>query len=220
MGFFDKAFLSSVGKAVNNAVEKGMKNVVQPSLEKAAQGLKDYTDRRERARICPSCGAEIDPTSKFCQTCGARIAEETAAPAAATFNVPGRAARNSQNTNSSGGYAAAGNAEGGLYYDDGRSVHVKLLEVLESEFPQYTVRRNVSPTTIGGTGKFMDYSYGVYEGPYPKLFIMIIRNTTCSHRQYRWSKEQAQRAGVTMINFRENEPNSVPYITARLHKYL
>ncbi|MBO7401791.1 MAG: hypothetical protein J6U10_02235, partial [Lachnospiraceae bacterium] len=77
-----------------------------------------------------------------------------------------------------------------------------------------------SPETLGGTGRFMRYSYGVYKDGQPKLFIMIINNNTCAMREYRWSKEQAEKAGVTLINFRLNEPNSVMYIRDRLHKYL
>ena len=92
--------------------------------------------------------------------------------------------------------------------------------MLEREFPEYQVRDRVSPETIGGTGRFMRYSFGVYKDDRPKLFIMLIGKTTCRLREYRWSKEQAEKAGVTLINFIEHEPNSVPYITQRLHKYL
>ena len=112
-------------------------------------------------------------------------------------------------------------AFGDGYYDfDGRPLADKLYEVLRDEFPEYVVNENVSPETLGGTGRFMRYSYGVYKDGQPKLFIMIINNNTCAMREYRWSKEQAEKAGVTLINFRLNEPNSVMYIRDRLHKYL
>ena len=100
------------------------------------------------------------------------------------------------------------------------SARTKLLNVLASEFPQYTVYENVSPTTIGGVGRFMPYSLGVYDGDVPKLFIMLVGKSTTAHREYRWSKEQAERAGVTMINFVEHYPNEIPYIVDRLHQYL
>ena len=47
--------------------------------------------------------------------------------------------------------------------DDGKDCRERILEVLANEFPQYAVKENVSPTTIGGTGRFMDYSIVVYE---------------------------------------------------------
>ena len=99
-------------------------------------------------------------------------------------------------------------------------VEVKLRTVLAKEFPQYEVREQVSPTTLGGTGKFLPYTFGVYENDRPKLFIMVVGKNTCQHRDYRWSKEEAQKAGVTMINFVEAFDNYINYIIERLHQYL
>ncbi|MCQ2975211.1 MAG: hypothetical protein MJ211_10445 [Bacteroidales bacterium] len=96
----------------------------------------------------------------------------------------------------------------------------KISNILAEKFSQYEVRTNVSPTTIGGTGKFMDYSFGIYLAGVPKLFIMIVGKTTCSHRLYRWSKEQALRNNVNFINFVEHYPNEISYIEDRLAKYL
>lgn len=96
----------------------------------------------------------------------------------------------------------------------------KIRNVMASEFPDYTLLENVSPITIGGTGRFMNYSFGAYKDGQPKLFMMIVGKTTCSHREYRWSKEQAQAAGVEMINFVEHYPNKIDYIVNRLHQYL
>jgi hypothetical protein len=106
------------------------------------------------------------------------------------------------------------------YVDDGKTCRQKVLEVLSSEFPQYTVKENVSPTTLGGTGRFMEYSIVVYDGEEPKLIIMLIGKTTTSHREYRFSKEEAEKHNIAFINFIEHYPNTVEYITARLHKYL
>ena len=107
-----------------------------------------------------------------------------------------------------------------MYYDDGRPVAAKLREVLASDFAAFTVRENVSPTEIGGTGKFLNYTYGVYSGGAPRLFIVVGGKSEFGRRTYRWSKQQAAAAGVPLINFWVAEPNSVPYITQRLHKYL
>ena len=104
--------------------------------------------------------------------------------------------------------------------NDTRSAAEKIAAVLAEEFPQYQVKTNVSPTTIGGKGRFLDYSFGIYEGGEPKLFIMLVGKTTCSSRMYRWSKEQAERSGVTLINFIEHYPNKPAYISRRLHLYI
>ena len=104
--------------------------------------------------------------------------------------------------------------------DDPRDAREKILQVLKDEFPQYSVREDVSPTELGGTGRFMNYSIGVYDGSAPKLFMMLIGKTTTSHREYRWSREVAEKNGIPMINFVKHYPNKVAYITERLHQYL
>ena len=106
------------------------------------------------------------------------------------------------------------------YREDGKTCREKILEVLASDFSQYTVKENVSPVTIGGTGKFMNYSIVVYDGTTPKLFIMIIGKTTTAHREYRWSRQEAEKNGYTFLNFVNHYPNTIEYITDRLHQYL
>ena len=96
----------------------------------------------------------------------------------------------------------------------------KIMEVLAADFPEYEVREDVSPTLIGGTGKFLDYTLGVFKDNEPKLFIMVLDGRNDRRRTYRWSKEQAEKAGITMINFIEKSPNRYWYISERLHKYL
>ena len=105
-------------------------------------------------------------------------------------------------------------------YDDPKTCREKILEVIADEFPKYEVRENVSPAEIGGTGKFMNYSIVVYDGAAPKLFIMIIGKTTTTHREYRWSRQEAEKRGYTFLNFVEHYPNTPEYIKDRLHKYL
>lgn len=99
-------------------------------------------------------------------------------------------------------------------------VEDKLRAVFKNEFSQYEIKENVSPTTIGGTGKFMPYSFGVYENGTPKLFIMVVANNTCKSRLYRWSKEEAEQNNISMINFVVNFENKIDYIINRLHQYL
>ena len=104
--------------------------------------------------------------------------------------------------------------------EDGTTSRERILEVLKNEFPNYAVKENVSPTTIGGQGRFMDYSIVVYEGDAPKLIMMLIGKTTTAHREYRWSREEAEKRGYPFINFVEHYPNTPEYISNRLHKYL
>lgn len=100
------------------------------------------------------------------------------------------------------------------------SVEDKLRKILAEDFAQYEVKENVSPVTLGGTGNFMPYSFGIYENGTPKLFIMVVSNNTCSQRLYRWSKEEAAKAGVTMINFVGHFENKMDYVKNRLQQYL
>ncbi len=116
--------------------------------------------------------------------------------------------------------AAAGADAGDSEANTPALCRARILSVLAQDFPQYTVKEEVSPATIGGTGHFMDYSIGIYDGDAPKLFIMIIGKTTTSHRGYRWAREVAEKAGVTFINFIGHYPNHTAYIRERLAKYL
>ncbi len=100
------------------------------------------------------------------------------------------------------------------------TVDVKLRKILAKEFAQYEIREQVSPTTIGGTGTFKAYDFVVYENGVAKLFIMVVYNNTCAKRDYRWSKEEAARAGVPMINFVYAFENKIDYMINRLHQYL
>ncbi len=96
----------------------------------------------------------------------------------------------------------------------------KIRAVLQKEFPQYEVRENVSPETLGGTGKFLPYSFGVYENGVPRLFIMVVYRNTCASRLYRFSKEEATKNSVPLINFVYAFENRIDYIIQRLHEYL
>ena len=105
-------------------------------------------------------------------------------------------------------------------YEDGKTARQRILEILADKFPRYDVKENVSPATIGGTGRFMNYSIAVYDGNVPKLFIMLIGKTTTAHREYRWSRQEAEKRGYSFINFVEHFPNRPEYIEERLRKYL
>ncbi|MBR4677284.1 MAG: hypothetical protein IKO99_04710 [Bacteroidales bacterium] len=105
-------------------------------------------------------------------------------------------------------------------FSDTRYVGDKIKEVLKENFSQYDVAENVSPVTFGGSGKFLNYTFGIYSNGEPKLLIMIVNRNTCRYRTYRWSKEVAEKNSVPLINFIEHFPNEVPYIRERLSQYL
>ncbi|MBR3150407.1 MAG: hypothetical protein IKF46_00305 [Erysipelotrichaceae bacterium] len=104
--------------------------------------------------------------------------------------------------------------------EDGLTSRQRILNVLANEFPQYKVRENVSPKELGGEGRFMDYSIVICDGESPKLILMLIGKTTTAHREYRWSREEAEKRGIPFLNFVEHYPNTTEYISDRLHKYL
>lgn len=97
----------------------------------------------------------------------------------------------------------------------------RLLQVLAEEFPQYTVREELSPDILGAVGGgFMEISIAVFDGDTPLLFMMIIGKTTCAHKAYKLTKMWADDRNVPFINFIRHYPNEIEYIKDRLHKYL
>ncbi len=201
-----EAAMDEAGKAASDIPEDDWKKAMD-----ALKKLSEFSNANASAgtKKCPACGDTVKASCKFCPSCGAPMPAAAEKPAEKPVEKPAAAPVYDEDEDVDP-----------MYRYDGREVDDKLREVLASEFPAYTFRENVSPTEIGGTGKFMNYSFAVYKDGEPKLFMMIIGKTTTSHREYRWSKEQAQKAGVTMLNFMRHEPNSVLYIKDRLHKYL
>ncbi len=207
MGFLknalNKAVSDGVGKGIRDAVSGAVEKAVNPVAEKLANQTAENLDR-----AAGSVEADSKKTNDVFSNLR-RAAENYA-------NVMEKAAKDA-------GYTDKGPAQSvsdEYFAEDEIEASVKIRSVLAESFPQYEVRENVSPATIGGEGRFMNYSFGVYSAGVPKLFIMLVGKTTCSTRNYRWSKEQAQKSGVTMINFVEHYPNNVNYIRERLQKYL
>ena len=88
--------------------------------------------------------------------------------------------------------------------------------VLRTDFSRYEVKENVSPTTIGGTGNFIPYTFGIYENGQPKAFIMVTDHNKEQLRAFRWSKEEAEKNGIPFINFFTQFPNKTEYVKNRL----
>ena len=192
MGLLDK-IISEGAKAVKDAVSEENK-------EKASEFFGSLKDKLEE---------QAGDFKKAVEEFKADVEKETGVP------FPAASA------------GTSGSTTGSSYipedYDpcnDPKTCRETILEVIADEFPKYEVRENVSPTEIGGTGKFMNYSIVVCDGAAPKLFIMIIGKTTTTHREYRWSRQEAEKRGYTFLNFVEHYPNTIEYIKDRLHKYL
>ena len=135
-------------------------------------------------------------------------------------------ANNGTSAQSQNGYGAGAQQEASSqeeYLDemmDYEKTRTRIMEILTIHFNMYQVKTDVSPTTLGGTGNFMNYTFGVYQSGKPVLFIMLVGKSTCRTRLYRWSKEQAENSGVKMINFVEHYPNRPEYVLNRLREYL
>lgn len=204
-------FLKNIVKnAVSDGIGKGVRDAVSGAVEKAVNPVAEKWANQTAQELDQAAGTVAESTRETSDAfANLRRAAESYAAAV------DEAAKNA-------GYVADGSAEKSpdYYKEDGIPAAVKIRQVLAECYPQYEVRENVSPATLGGAGKFMNYSFGVYSAGAPKLFIMLVGKTTCRTRLYRWSKEEAARNGVTMINFIEHYPNSVLYIRDRLQKYL
>lgn len=232
---------NGVGKAMSAAAEKitkpaadklaenaaGKINEAASSLDTVAEALNEAAGQ---VKICPKCGDPSPATQTFCEKCGTRLPELTLAqqnvcPKCGKAFLPGAAFCSGCGSRlpeysvpaAAPAAPAAGISAGSMTDSDAAG---KIRKVLAESFPQFEVKENVSPTTLGGSGRFMNYSFGVYFAGMPRLFIMLVGKTTCSTRLYRWSREQALKSSVTMINFVEHYPNEPEYIRNRLKQYL
>lgn len=203
---------SGIGKGIGKGISDGISNALGKAVETAVRPAAD--------KLAGEAAADINQAADTLAE-GAQAGRENRSALKEALENLSKAAEeyNKQNGGSFGG-ADVDSSWYEFDESDTRSAEEKIAAVLAEEFPQYEVKKYVSPTTIGGTGKFLDYTFGIYEGGAPKLFIMLVGKTTCGSRMYRWSKEQADKAGVTLINFVEHYPNRPEYIKTRLQQYI
>lgn len=200
-----------VKKGISEGISKGISSAVGGAMEKAVTPVAEKWANKTAEGLDAAAGnAEADIKATGSAFDNLKRASENYAKA--MEKAAGEMGYAVDNANA---YAKAG-----MFEEDGIEAATKIRKVLAEDFASYEVKENVSPTTLGGTGKFMNYSFGVYQAGAPKLFIMMVGKTTCSTRLYRFSKEQAAKSGVTMINFVSHYPNNVEYIKERLKKYL
>ena len=99
-------------------------------------------------------------------------------------------------------------------------VMTRISNILRTEYPEYEVKNNILPYTIGGKGMFRPYTYGLYLNGEPKAFIMVTDHNKEVRRAFRWSKEEAEKNGIPFINFLTQFPNTEEYIKNRLAQYI
>lgn len=215
MGFLSNLIKREVRNGVNDGVRKGIGN----GISNAVSGAVEKAFKPKAEEWANKAADDLDAAAGNVEANAKETNDAFANLARATENLANAMNQASNNANfASAPVAYSDSAD--IYEYDGIDAAVKIGKVLSESFSQYEVKTNVSPVTIGGTGRFMNYSFGVYQGGNPVLFIMLVGKTTCSSRMYRWSKEQAERSGVKMINFVQHYPNNVNYIKNRLSQYL
>lgn len=200
---------SGISRGISKGISNGISNAIGGAVQKAVTPTAEKWANKTAEGLDKAAG-NVEANVKETNSAFDNLRKATENYAAALE----KAAKDS-------GYVADSvKVTNDMLVDDGVPAATKIRKVLASSFSQYEVKENISPSTIGGTGKFMNYSFGVYSAGNPKLFIMLVGKTTCSTRLYRWSKEQAEKQGVKMINFVSHYPNNEKYIEERLKQYL
>ncbi len=250
MDFFDKLkeaaeSLNTLSESLNNAGKENSspESGSSGTFANLVSGFQNFANTvAQNTKKCPTCGTLCPADNEFCPQCGARLVSQTAAnsffcPSCGFQNGPGARFCGKCGTKlpvqeAAGAASAAGqNWDGYVQAEENNYVtperegenlpcRDKILKILAEEFPEYDVYEELSPNTLGGTGKFMNYSIAVAKDSVIQLVIMIIGKTTSTHREYRWSKEFALSHGMTFLNFVQHYPNRLDYISDRLHKYL
>lgn len=210
MGFLKNLIGNGISNGISNGIKKGVSNAVSGAVQKAVNPVAEKWANKTAENLDQAAG-NLETNVKETNNAFENLKRATENYAATMEQV-------AKNNGVYVGQDVVYTKD--MFEDDGIAAAVKIRQVLAENFSNYEVRENVSPATIGGTGNFMNYSFAVYSAGAPKLFIMLIGKTTCAKRLYRFSKEQAAKAGVPMINFIEHYPNNVKYIQARLQKYL
>ncbi len=92
--------------------------------------------------------------------------------------------------------------------------------ILSTEFGGYEIKRNVSPTTIGGNPVAREYTFGLYESGAPKLFIMLTPHNKYRNRPFIEAKNACESSGIQFMNFFTHFSNEKNYVIDRIKKAL
>ena len=127
-----------------------------------------------------------------------------------------RGEKSSSDTASGSNTSSSSSSSRAVSHSKAAPVAARLEKIFASDYAEYEIRKEVSPTTIGGTGNFRPYTYGMYLNGEPKAFIMITDHNKEVLRTFRWSKEEAEKNNIPFINFLTQFPNTEEYIKNRL----
>lgn len=112
-------------------------------------------------------------------------------------------------------------------------------EILASEFPQYTVKRDVPVTEIAGFAndefKLYEtrplqaykaewgtpYTFVLYQADKPAGVVMLgSGNSHCKKVKYLIARMYAKKMGLPYINFYTQYPNERAYVVSRIRKFM
>lgn len=136
-----------------------------------------------------------------------------AAPVRTTATAP--ASRTSGHSGNAAGAgvsrAAQGSAEAGL--------RTNLESVLNSEWSDFELRKEVPASELGAPERARAYSYGLYKNGQPKAMFLVV---TDKYHHLNGAARQAQTAckakGIPCMNFFSHLPNTTEYISQRLRE--
>lgn len=102
-------------------------------------------------------------------------------------------------------------------YGGVESLRKRLEAVIENEYSDYELRREIPALQIGAEPGARNYSYGLYQNGRPKAFMMILENRNhYRKREVVLAREAALASKIPYMNFMSHLPNETDYISNRL----
>lgn len=97
-------------------------------------------------------------------------------------------------------------------YDE-KPLDERITYVLQNDYPQYEIRRQISAGAFGGSEQARDYDFVLYEYGQPKLTIIMLDDRNHYRlRAVRLAHEASEQAGVPCMNIMTYLPSTVAYI--------
>lgn len=139
------------------------------------------------------------------------VADELRGNNGSSNNNAGRINNSVNNGNNSSMSSKGGSGE--------RMLRSRLEGVMEAEYSDYELRRNVTASELGAEYGAADYSYGLYRAGAPAALFMVIDDRNLYRKKcMRLSREAAKAQGVPCMSFFSHLPNETGYISDRLRK--
>lgn len=108
-------------------------------------------------------------------------------------------------------------SSGRARYSGVGTLRKRLEGVIEKEYSDYELRREIPAQQIGAEPEARNYSYGLYQNGSPKAFMMILDNRNhYRKREVVLAQKAAFANGIPYMNFMSHLPNETDYISERL----